>query len=73
MLKNVTMSAEDFLIQKARQKALKEKMSLNDLFRQWLLKYTTSNESVQDYKKIMKRLEHVNAGRTFTRNEANER
>ena len=73
MLKNVTMSAEEFLIQKARQKALKEKMSLNDPFRQWLLKYTTTGESVNDYKKIMKRLEHVNAGRTFNRDEANER
>ena len=37
-----------------------------------MLKNVTMNESVQDYKKLMKRLEHVNAGRTFTRDEANE-
>jgi hypothetical protein len=73
MLKNITMSAEEFLVQKARQKALKEKMSLNDLFRQWLLKYTTSNQSAQDYKKIMKQMKHVDAGRKFNRDEANER
>ncbi len=73
MLKNITLSAEEFLVQKARQKALKEKMSLNDLFRQWLLKYTTTGESVNDYKKLMNSLKHVNAGRTFNRDEANER
>jgi len=73
MLKNITMSAEEFLIQKARQKARREKMSLNDVFRQWLLKYTTTNETAQDYKKLMKRLKHVKAGRKFTRDEANER
>ena len=73
MLKNITLSAEEFLVQKARQKALKEKMSLNDLFRQWLLKYTTTGESVNDYKKLMNNLKHVKAGRTFNRDEANER
>lgn len=67
------MSAEEFLVQKARQKALKEKMSLNDLFRQWLLKYTTTGESVNDYKKLMNSFKHVNSGRTFNRDEANER
>ena len=73
MLKNITMSAEEFLIQKARQKAQQEKKSLNEVFRQWLLRYTVTNETAQDYKKMMKRLRHIKAGKTFTRDEANER
>ena len=73
MLKNITMSAEEFLIQKAREKAQQEKKSLNEVFRQWLLRYTVTKETAQDYKKMMKRFRHIKAGKTFTRDEANER
>ena len=73
MLKNITMSAEEFLIQKAREKAQQEKKSLNEVFRQWLLRYTVTKETAQDYKKMLKWFRHIKAGKTFTRDEANER
>jgi hypothetical protein len=35
MLKNITLSADDILIEEARQKAQKQKKNLNILFREW--------------------------------------
>jgi hypothetical protein len=36
MLKNITLSADEELIRKAREKAQKEHTTLNASFRQWL-------------------------------------
>ena len=73
MLKNITLSAEGDLIQKARQKAIKEKRSLNALFRAWLNQYVGKDSRKLDFDVLMDRLKHVRAGRKFTREEMNER
>ena len=73
MLKNITLSAEDVLIQKARQKAMSEKKTLNALFRDWLKKYVHKNDPVEAYNQLMKRLSYARPGRKFTREEMNER
>ena len=74
MLKNITLSAEEMLIQKARQKAIGEKKTLNALFRDWLRKYVHKSDPVVDFDRLMKRLSHVRTGgRKFTREEMNER
>ena len=39
MLKNITLSAEEELIIKAREKAISEKTTLNVVFRRWLKQY----------------------------------
>jgi hypothetical protein len=39
MLKNITLSADEKLIQKARKKAKQEHTTLNAQFRQWLENY----------------------------------
>ncbi len=73
MLKNVTLSGEDWLILRAREKAIREKTTLNALFRQWLARYTGQDSAASEYRVLMDRLSHVQAGRSFTRDELNER
>ncbi len=73
MLKNVTLSTEDWLIVRAREKAVREKTTLNALFRQWLARYVGRDRAAGDYRTLMERLSHVRAGRSFTRDELNER
>ncbi len=73
MLKNITLSAEGDLIQKARQKAVKERMTLNALFRHWLDQYVAKERHKLDFDVLMDRLKNVRAGRKFTREEMNER
>jgi hypothetical protein len=73
MLKNVTLSAEAELIEKARERARRERRSLNDTFRDWLTLYAGQPLSPQDYAAIMKELAYARPGRKFTRDEMNER
>lgn len=73
MLKNVTLSGEERLIQRAREKAAHEKTTLNALFRQWLARYVGQDNAAASYHELMERLSHVQAGRSFTRDELNER
>ena len=71
MIKNITLNAEEELIRKARLKAQNEKSSLNAKFRQWLKSYTNSKKS--SYDEIMEDFNHIDAGRTFSREDYNER
>ena len=63
MLKNITLSAEDRLLAKARLRAQQEKTNLNAIFRGWLERYTTKDGAGERYDRLMKRLGHVSAGR----------
>jgi hypothetical protein len=72
-MKNVTLSADDELIDQARLVARAQKKSLNDAFREWLVQFTQRSGSTQEYDALMNRLRHVRAGRRFTRDEMNER
>ncbi len=73
MLKNITFSAEEELIDKAREQARKEKTTLNALFRRWLKQYADRKKAVEEYDKVMESLSYARAGRKFTRDEMNER
>jgi hypothetical protein len=42
MMKNITPSADEAVIQQARRRAALEGMTLNDLFRAWLGRYDTA-------------------------------
>ena len=72
-MKNVTLSADDELIDQARLVARAQKKSLNDAFREWLVQFTQRSGSTQEYDALMKRLRRVRAGRRFTRDEMTER
>lgn len=72
-MKNVTLSAEDHLIEQARLVASSQHKTLNAAFREWLLQYTAQAGARQEFDSLMNRLGHVRAGRRFSRDEMNER
>ncbi len=74
MTRNITLSAEDFIIRKAKEQAAKEHTSLNNLFRVWLKRYVQKNNDVaSEYRQFMKQTSYSQSGRRFTRDEMNER
>ena len=73
MAKNITLSADDFLLDQAREKARQENTSLNQLFRGWIKKYVNRDDIAAEYNSLMQNLEGVTAGRKFSRDEMNER
>lgn len=72
-MKNVTLSAEEDLIEQARLIARSQHKTLNAAFREWLRQYAAQPGSAREVDSLMKRLHHVRAGRHFTRDEMNER
>ncbi len=73
MLKNITLSAEEILIKKAREKARKKNTTLNNAFREWLKEHMNGRTVIQDYRQFMKSVKYVKPGKKFTREEMNER
>ena len=74
MVKNVTLTLEGSLLEKARAKALAQKKTLNALFREWVGQYVGMGRGRSEgYHALMKKFSHVRAGRSFTRDEMNER
>jgi hypothetical protein len=73
VIKNITLSAEEKLIASARERALQERTTLNNVFREWLAGYGSNPGSGQGYADLMKQLKKVSVGRRFTREELNER
>jgi hypothetical protein len=72
-MKNITLSADEQLIEQARLLAKSQHKTLNAMFREWLEQFTAQSGSTQEFDSLMKRLKHVQAGRRFGRDEMNER
>lgn len=72
-MKNITLSADASLIEQARLIAKAQHKTLNTAFREWLEQFTAQAGNVQEYDALMRRLQHVKAGRRFSRDEMNER
>ncbi len=72
-MKNITLSADEDLIEQARLVARAQRKTLNAAFREWLVHYAARSGSGQEVDSLMKSLHHVRAGRHFTRDEMNER
>jgi hypothetical protein len=72
LVKNVTLSADSDLIEKARAVAKAENTTLNAAFREWLASYARK-EAVRAHRELMERLKHIDAGGPYTRDEMNER
>lgn len=73
MLKNITLSADQQLLQLAREKAAKEKSTLNAQFRAWLQRYVSTDRKLIDYDVLMEKLSYAQPGKTFSRDQMNER
>jgi hypothetical protein len=72
-MKNITLSADEELIDQARRIAQAQHKTLNQAFREWLESYARPNNALEQYEALMKDLKYVRAGRKFTREEMNER
>ncbi|MCC6712012.1 MAG: hypothetical protein IT344_01490 [Candidatus Dadabacteria bacterium] len=74
MHKNITFSAEEELIKKARKKAQREHTTLNTEFREWLKRYVGTDKRVVDLESLMESLRYADSGGgSFSRDEMNER
>ena len=71
-MKNVTLSADEDLIERARTVAHSQHKTLNAAFREWLEQYASQTGSAQAFDALMTRLTHVRAGGKFSRDEMNE-
>jgi hypothetical protein len=72
-MKNITLSAEESLIEQARSVARARKTTLNQLFREWLAELANRRERETDLATLMKRIRYAESGGQFTRDEMNER
>jgi hypothetical protein len=67
MLQKITLSAENELVERACQRAKLQNTTLNAEFRRWLAQ--TSAEIAN----LLDRFDNAKPGKTFTREEMNER
>lgn len=74
-MKNITLSADQHLIESARARARREHTTLNEQFRRWLADYARSRERSEVGMAVIEELRGKlrTGGRTFTRDEMNER
>ena len=73
-MKNITLSADDALIEAARQRAASERTTLNEQFRRWLADYVGRKRQAAKAKQVMQELQgRLQVGRRLTRQEVNER
>lgn len=72
-VKNITFSADEDLIERAREVAKAEHKTLNVAFREWLAGYAARKGNVQQYLALMERLKHIDSGGPYTRDEMNAR
>lgn len=73
-MKNITLSADEKLIEAARERARAEHTTLNEQFRRWLEDYVRHQERMQRYDEVIADLQgKVRIGRKLTREEMNER
>jgi hypothetical protein len=76
-MKNITLSADERLIEAARERARAEHTTLNEQFRRWLIDYARADKE-REIEEAKALLEHIRSyvrtdGRRFTREERNER
>jgi len=75
-MKNITLSADDKLIEASREHARSEQTTLNEQFRRWLAYYVRQEQQVDTAMALIEELRGrvvCTGGRKFTRDEMNER
>lgn len=73
-MKNITLSADDKLIEAARARARAEQTTLNEQFRRWLTDYVRQEQKIESAMALIESLQEQvrTGGRKFTRDEMNE-
>jgi hypothetical protein len=74
-MKNITLSADEGLIEAARERARAEHTTLNEQFRLWLKDYARREQQAEEAMAVVRELRGKvrTGGRKFTRDEMNER
>jgi hypothetical protein len=73
-MKNITLSADESLIEAARARARSEQTTLNEQFRRWLATYAQTRGRMAHYDAVMLDLRgKVKVGRCLSRGAMNER
>ena len=73
-MKNITLSADEHLIDAARERAREEHSTLNEQFRLWLAKYAQRERRMDEYDTTIASLPgKLQVGRKLTRDEMNAR
>jgi hypothetical protein len=72
-MRNLTLSADERLIDEARKIAESRHTTLNSEFREWLVAYTGRAARVENYRELMRSLGNFQIDRKYTRDEMNER
>ena len=74
-MKNITLSADEVLIEAARERARGEHTTLNEQFRRWLAEYARGEQQAERAMAVVRELRGKvrTGGRRFTREEMNER
>ena len=74
-MKNITLSADDHLIEAARARARADQTTLNEQFRRWLADYVRQEQQTDSAMALIEELRGQvrTGGRKFTRDEMNER
>lgn len=74
-MKNITLSADEGMIEAARERAREENTTLNEQFRLWLAGYARREQRAERAMAVVRELRSRvrTGGRTFTRDEMNER
>ena len=74
-MKNITLSADESLIEAARRRAAAEGTSLDELFQRWLAEYVGRERQADAALAAIHELREdiATGGLTFTRDEMNER
>lgn len=72
-MKNITLSADEDLIARAREQARARQTTLNQLFRLWLEEVAEQKERSTKIGALLNRLDGVDAGGNFSREEMNVR
>jgi len=73
LVKNITFSADERLIEQARQAAAERHTTLNEMFREWLEDVSGRRERLRKFDEVMERTKYFRVDRKFTREEMNER
>ncbi len=72
-MKNITFSADEHVIELARQEARNRKTTLNALFREWMEDLARRDERRNNIEIILKNMSRYDSGGPYTRDELNER
>lgn len=73
-MKNITLSADERLIEDARKRARAEHTTLNEQFRRWLADYAGGEREAEEAMAVVRELRgKLRVGRKLTRDEMNER